>query len=64
MRDSLVLKLIGKILVSGQCIKASSPELTDYSLLTYSELRALEGIIKNELVMNEVDNKFICLNLK
>lgn len=46
---------ISKMLVSGQCIKASSPELTDYSLLTYSELRALEGIIKNELVMNEVD---------
>lgn len=42
-------ELIQKLLVSSNCIKAASPVLPEYSLLTYAELRSLEGVIKNHL---------------
>lgn len=38
--------MIKNILISSCCIKAASPNLPEYSMLTYCELRALEGIIK------------------
>lgn len=37
------------MLVSSQCIKSAAPNLPEYSMLTYVELRALEGIIKEHL---------------
>lgn len=45
---------IKSLLVSGQCVKSSSPDLEDYSLLTYSELKGLEGVIKHQLFINKV----------
>lgn len=45
---------IKRLLVSGQCVKSSSPDLEDYSLLTYSELKGLEGVIKHQLLINKV----------
>ncbi|UOO77577.1 type II toxin-antitoxin system RnlA family toxin [Neisseria sp. Dent CA1/247] len=40
---------ISDLLVSSYCVRFASPQLPEYSLLTYAELRALEGIIKEQL---------------
>ena len=38
-----------RLLLSGLCVKLASPELPDYSLLLYPELRVLEGAMKRLL---------------
>ncbi|QGM81031.1 type II toxin-antitoxin system RnlA family toxin [Otariodibacter oris] len=43
-------KEIKNLLISSCCIRAASPNLPEYSMLTYCELKALEGIIKSKLV--------------
>ncbi len=47
-------KLIQNLLVSSNCIRSASPDLTEYSLLTYAELRSLEGVIKTHLSENGI----------
>lgn len=47
-------KEIKNLLVSSYCVKSASPELPEYSMLTYCELRALEGLIKHTFRMNDV----------
>lgn len=44
--------ILKKLLISSYCIKCASPKLLDYSMLTYAELRSLEGIIKENLSQN------------
>lgn len=39
-----------KLIVSGMCISLSTPTLPEYSMLTYPDLRALEGAIHNCLI--------------
>ncbi|MGX2968362.1 type II toxin-antitoxin system RnlA family toxin [Ursidibacter sp. B-7004-1] len=43
-------QLIKNLLISSYCVKAASPTLPEYSMLTYCELRALEGIIKSNFL--------------
>ena len=40
---------VKKLLISGCCIKLASPQLLDYCLLIYPDLRALEGVLKQTL---------------
>lgn len=47
-------ELIQKLLISSNCIKSASPNLPEYSLLTYAELRSLEGVIKRHLIDNGI----------
>jgi hypothetical protein len=42
--------LVKKLLVSGCCVKLAAPQLPDYSMLVYPDLRALEGVLKEELI--------------
>lgn len=44
--------ILKKLLISSYCVRCASPELLDYSMLTYAELRSLEGIIKENLSQN------------
>lgn len=37
---------IKKLLISGCCVKLASPQLPDYCLLLYPDLRALEGVLR------------------
>lgn len=37
---------IKKLLISSCCVKLASPQLPDYCLLLYPDLRALEGVLK------------------
>lgn len=37
------------LLVSSYCVKLAAPELSDYSMLIYPDLRVLEGVIKETL---------------
>lgn len=37
---------VEKLLISGLCVKLAAPELPDYSMLLYPELRSIEGILK------------------
>lgn len=37
---------VKKLLVSSCCVKLASPQLPDYCLLLYPDLRALEGVLK------------------
>lgn len=50
-------EFIRKLLVSSNCIKSASPVLPEYSLLTYAELRSLEGVVKNYLADNGIVNQ-------
>lgn len=43
-------RLVTRLLVSGCCVKLAAPQLSDYSMLVYPDLRALEGILKEELI--------------
>lgn len=43
---------IKKLLLSSCCVKLASPKLADYCLLLYPELRALEGILKQNMSYN------------
>ena len=47
-------KLIQDLLISSNCIKSASPRLSEYSLLTYAELRSLEGVIKRHFLENGI----------
>lgn len=47
-------RFIQNLLVSSNCIKSASPELLEYSLLTYAELRSLEGVIKTHFLENGI----------
>jgi hypothetical protein len=38
------------LLISSYCVKLASPELPEYSMLLYADLRVLEGIIKETLI--------------
>lgn len=40
-------KSVEKLLVSGLCVKLASPDLPDYCMLFYPELRAIEGVLKS-----------------
>lgn len=46
--------LIRNLLVSSYCVKAASPHLLEYSMLTYCELKALEGVIKAKFLENGI----------
>ena len=37
---------VQKLLISSSCVKLASPDLPDYCMLLYPDLRALEGILK------------------
>ncbi|CAM7025148.1 type II toxin-antitoxin system RnlA family toxin [Morganella morganii] len=38
-----------KLLISGLCVKLAAPELPDYCMLLYPELRAIEGVLKSKM---------------
>ncbi|MDO6545726.1 type II toxin-antitoxin system RnlA family toxin [Pseudoalteromonas carrageenovora] len=40
---------VKKLLISSCCVKLASPSLPDYCLLLYPDLRALEGVLKQNL---------------
>jgi hypothetical protein len=42
-------KIIENLLVAGCCVKLASPKLPEYSLLLFPDLRALEGVLKQNL---------------
>lgn len=42
-------EVVQKLLVSGCCVKLASPNLPDYSMLLYPDLRAFEGVLKRHL---------------
>ncbi len=49
---------VKKLLISSCCVKLASPQLPDYCLLLYPDLRALEGVLKltlNNYGMSVVD---------
>lgn len=39
---------VEKLLVSGLCVKLASPDLPDYCMLLYPELRSIEGVLKDK----------------
>ncbi len=43
-------ELVRKLLLSGCCVKLAAPQLPEYSMLVYPDLRALEGVLKEELI--------------
>ncbi|MCW7553742.1 type II toxin-antitoxin system RnlA family toxin [Endozoicomonas gorgoniicola] len=42
-------QIIKDLLVSGCCVKLASPDLPEYSMLLFPDLRALEGVLRTEL---------------
>ncbi len=40
---------VKKLLISSCCVKLASPQLPDYCLLLYPDLRALEGVLKHQM---------------
>lgn len=40
---------VKKLLISSCCVKLASPQLPDYCLLLYPDLRALEGVLKKQM---------------
>ena len=40
---------IKALLVSGCCVKLASPQLPEYSMLLFPDLRALEGVLRSKL---------------
>ncbi|QSX30101.1 type II toxin-antitoxin system RnlA family toxin [Shewanella cyperi] len=40
---------VEKLLISGLCVKLASPNLPDYCMLLYPELRSIEGALKSKL---------------
>ncbi|WP_339330529.1 type II toxin-antitoxin system RnlA family toxin [Aeromonas hydrophila] len=58
-----------RLLLSSLCVKLSAPQLPDYSMLLYPELRSLEGAIKSVMAdkgldvdSNEVGSFYYCLD--
>ena len=47
-------KTYQNLLVSSYCVKLGSPNLPEYSMLLYADLRVLEGIIKETLMKNDL----------
>lgn len=41
------------LLVSSYCVKLAAPELSEYSMLIYPDLRVLEGVIKETLMKHD-----------
>ncbi|RYJ18132.1 type II toxin-antitoxin system RnlA family toxin [Rahnella variigena] len=41
--------IIRDLLISGQCVKLAAPDLGEYSMLLFPELRSLEGALKAKL---------------
>ena len=41
---------VQKLLISSCCVKLASPQLPDYCLLLYPDLRSLEGVLKEALL--------------
>lgn len=46
---------VKKLLLSSMCVKLATPNLPDYSMLIYPELRSLEGALKDCLGNNSID---------
>ncbi len=42
------------LLTSGYCVKLASPQLPEYSMLLYPDLRVLEGVIKEVMAKNDL----------
>lgn len=40
---------VEKLLVSGLCVKLAAPDLPDYCMLLYPELRSVEGVLKSTM---------------
>jgi hypothetical protein len=40
---------VEKLLISGLCVKLAAPDMPDYCLLLYPELRSIEGILKQKM---------------
>lgn len=54
---------VKKLLISSCCVKLASPQLPDYCLLLYPDLRALEGVLKElmngyNMSVGDADNGF------
>lgn len=54
---------VKKLLISSCCVKLASPQLPDYCLLLYPDLRALEGVLKElmcgyTMSVEDADNGF------
>lgn len=45
----LLPESVKKLLISSCCVKLASPQLPDYCLLLYPDLRALEGVLKEQM---------------
>lgn len=45
----LIPESVKKLLISSCCVKLAAPQLPDYCLLLYPELRSLEGVLKQEM---------------
>lgn len=45
----LLHKNVEKLLVSGLCVKLAAPDLPDYCMLLYPELRSVEGVLKSTM---------------
>ncbi len=59
-----------RLLLSSLCVKLSVPQLPDYSMLLYPELRSLEGAIKSVMAdkgfdvdSNDVGSFYYCLDI-
>ncbi|ABV86603.1 type II toxin-antitoxin system RnlA family toxin [Shewanella pealeana] len=44
-------KNVEKLLVSGLCVKLAAPQLPDYCMLLYPELRSIEGALKGKMAL-------------
>ncbi|HEJ9551717.1 type II toxin-antitoxin system RnlA family toxin [Proteus mirabilis] len=42
------------LLVSSYCVKLASPELPEYSILVYADLRVLEGVIRELMMLHDL----------
>lgn len=42
-------KNVEKLLISGLCVKLAAPDLPDYCMLLYPELRSIEGALKDKM---------------
>ncbi|MEX3072139.1 type II toxin-antitoxin system RnlA family toxin [Vibrio alginolyticus] len=40
---------VEKLLTSGLCVKLAAPDLPDYCMLLYPELRSIEGVLKDKM---------------
>ncbi|HBU6367560.1 TPA: type II toxin-antitoxin system RnlA family toxin, partial [Citrobacter freundii] len=45
----ILSRVVEKLLVSGLCVKLAAPDLPDYCMLLYPELRSIEGVLKQRM---------------